>query len=365
MATSQFNIYTSSDVNGPGLLMGWSGSLIKILDYCLYSGSISKAPAGWLKPIANSASLSPAADAYACYQQPSGSGLVLFVNDYFPNATAAGREAWLTGWESITSLCNAAATANVGAGTGQFPTPAQLLTTGHIVCRKSAASDNTTGRYWIVAADAYTFYMWIATGDVATSYTNIGFGDVFSLKGASDAYRCFIMGRASENTAVGNAQTNEATDIICNSYGGTTQGMQPSYPGHFMARSFGGQGTSIGISRKGDGSAAGGYTGTTYFGAYLNGMIQMPNGADNSIHLCPLSIVENACFGIRGRWRGLYQICHPMAAFADGQTFSGGGDFAGKSFLVIRNGPNSSIASQFGTPTTGWALETSNTVETN
>ena len=363
---SQFTIYSSSDVNGPGPIFGATGSLNKILEYCLVSGSVSKVAAGWSHPIANSASVAGDSTVYACYRPPSGSRMTLFVNDNAPNLTSTGKEAWLTGWENMTSLCNTVYTANVGAGVGQFPTPEQSLTTGHIVCRKSATSNNTTERYWMIAADAYTFYMWILTGDVITSYTNIGFGDIFSLQGTSDVYRCFIIGRATENTAVGNAQGQEATDLLTNNYGGTTQGMVTAHSGQFMARTYGGGGSSIIITRKGDASASGGYIGTSYYAVYMNGMIQMPNGTDNSIHLSPCSIVEPACLAIRGRFRGIYHVCHPIGSFSDGQTFAGGGDFAGKTFKIIRNGPNSAgVGLQYGTATTGWALEISNTVETN
>jgi len=58
---------------------------------------------------------------------------------------------------------------------------------------------------------------------------------------------------------------------------------------------------------------------------------------------------------VRGRLRGIYQVLHPTGNFSDGQTFSGGGDYAGKDFIIISKGYSSGF----------WAVETSNTVETN
>lgn len=364
MATSQFTIYSSSDVNGPGVITGWSGSLIRVLDYCLYSGSVSKPSAGWLKPIANSASVS-GTDVYACYKQPSGSMMTFFVNDYFPNATAAGKEAWITGWESITSLCNAAATANVGGGYGQFPTPAQLLTTGHVVWRKSTTSDNTNGRTWIVLADAYTCYVFIQTGDAVGYYYAGMFGDIFSMKSSADNYKCMIIGRGGENSAVGAA--SGATP--CNGTEGwdgftwfrTNTTVPPqgiAYPGHFMARTSGGGGSSITVGKLGDLGKCIPYTNNdtnTYPLWTCYGNMQTPNSPDNSYYLSPIWVHEPSSYFIRGRMRGMYQLCHGQVSFTDGQTFGGSGDFAGKTFQVFRYFPTGGM----------YAFEISNTVEIN
>ena len=58
---------------------------------------------------------------------------------------------------------------------------------------------------------------------------------------------------------------------------------------------------------------------------------------------------------MRGKYRGRYHLCHPAADFSDGQIIQGGGDFAGKTFMVIKLGPNNGM----------WALEISPTVPTN
>jgi hypothetical protein len=39
---------------------------------------------------------------------------------------------------------------------------------------------------------------------------------------------------------------------------------------------------------------------------------------------------------IRGRMRGLYQIAHPQANFAEGDTFAGSGEYVGRTFMVVK-----------------------------
>ena len=64
---AQFRIFRSTDAGAP-VLYGSTGSLIGVLDHCLYSGS------GWLKPFPNSGSaVTSPSGSWACYQQPTGS----------------------------------------------------------------------------------------------------------------------------------------------------------------------------------------------------------------------------------------------------------------------------------------------------
>jgi len=266
--------------------------------------------------------------------------MTLHVQDNGPNVTSTFKEAWLTGWESCTAVSS-----TVGTGNGQFPTPAQLLTTGHVVARKSTTADGT-GRSWTIFADAYTFYMFILTGDTAGNYLACAFGDFFALKGSSDAYRCHLMGRGTENS--GAALINSDWDNIV-SFGVTT-----SNNGLWCPRSFGGgSANSIQIERMGDiGKTNVGSGGANVPAA---GLLQTPNGPDNSFYLAPMWVGELTATCMRGRYRGVYHVCHPIASFADGQTFQGSGDYAGKTFQIVKQGLSAGY----------WAIETSNTVETN
>lgn len=356
MPVSQFTIYSSSDPYGPGYMDGLTGSLVRVLDACLVNGygtgSYFKEAAGWTKPFNNwSGTL-------ACYKQPSGSQMTLVVNDSNPNTAAAGKEAWMTGWELLSALTTSFATASqasnsssVGLGWGQFPLPSQLLG-GHVVVRKSAAI-TAAQRPWIIAADAHTMYLWIQSGDQAGQYSNRGFGDIYSFRGASDAWKCFIYGQANENTVPGVA--GDYTDAIGGSQGTATSTLNTALPGHYIARNSGGSGGSVGFTRKGDAGVGPNSSQNGPITSPIIGVLACPNGADNSIYLSPLWLVEPVGITLRGRFRGLYQICHPVANFTDGQTFQGSGDFAGKSFVIIRTTFQGSA----------WALETSATIDTN
>ena len=332
---SQFTVFTSSDVSGPGLLTGAAGSLLAVLDACLvtsYAGHTLAAQ--WTKPFANSGNI-------GCYKQGAGAGLGLVINDAGPNVTSTYKEAWATGWESVAGVG-----APVGTGSGQFPIPAQLLTSGHVVIRKSASAD-ATGRAWTLFADSRTFYLFVASGDTVNVYMAFMFGDVFSLKGATDAYRCVIHGRAQENSGSGGSTADNLDSIYPCAVSGANG------PGMFMARSYGGGGTSITTQKMGDMNALGASVG--YVGVAMAGLFQIPNGPDNSVYLSPVKVIELVAVSIRGRLRGVYHVCHPLASFADGQTFVGGGDYAGKSFQIVSRGINNGF----------WAVETSATVETN
>ena len=329
---AQFTAYYSSDAGAPAL-DGTAGSLVAVLDAILVTGYGAKAAAGWSHPVATASNI-------ASYQQGAGSGFTLLVNDNGPHATSTYKEAWLTGWEVCTAV-----TAPVGTGSGQFPLPAQLLTTGHMVCRKTVTADGTA-RSWKCYADDRTIYFFCQSGDTANAYFGFYFGDVFSMNGSGDTWRCILYGNGLENSATTSSTKWDSWFQIA-----TT----PSTSGivGYIARAYSGAGSSTPFTLHGDIGKSMGSVSTTGIGFF--GLVQTPNSPDNAYYLSPLWVTEYAANLIRGRMRGLYQVCHPLASFSDGQTFSGAGDFSGKSFEIVLKGINSSF----------WAVETSNTLETN
>lgn len=78
-----------------------------------------------------------------------------------------------------------------------------------------------------------------------------------------------------------------------------------------------------------------------------------PNPADNSIYLSRLFLASSVptFTHLRGYARGVWSWLH-NGGVNDGDTFNGAGDLAGKSFLVIKNGPNQGL----------FIIETSNTL---
>jgi hypothetical protein len=340
MYQTQFQYYQSIDAGAP-VIYGVTGSLIAVLDACLVNGYGTKAGAGWLKPFANVVN-GAGLNEYAGYTQPSGSGLSVFINDNNPNGSSF-KEAIATGWEILVNPSSSVSN-TVGSGSGQFPLPAQSLTTGHVTIRKSTTNDSSSVRPWVVYADSSSFYAFIQTGDTANVYYGFGFGDIFSFQnvnntGTNDAFKCIIMGRFADNSS---AAASDGFDFVSNANGYATQ-----ISGNYMPRSYIGTGTSIAIARHGDGNM-----GNANF--YL-GVVPMPNPTDSGLYISPVWVVETATSALRGQLRGLYQPLHPIANFADGQGFSGSIDFGGKTFRTVKTTPNSGL----------YVLETSNTVQTN
>lgn len=370
MASGSFTIYTGNDFQGPGLITGGTGSLINILDYVLVggygTGSYYKAPAGWTKPFPNSGSTATT-PLFGCWRQGGGSSMSLFMNDGGQALGAQGKEAWITGWENITSIApTGTGSLNVGQGYGQFPTPAQENTYGYCVIRKS--DDATSGRYWMIAADATTCYMWIwaeAATDGNRCYHWM-FGDIYSLAGAADVWKCSIYGRVVNNNAqgqsAGGATLRDYTELMpaAANIGSTGNYLTIVQPGHYLARNGFGYGTSLGYAKHGDSQFQ--VAESLNFAPnpacnQMQGSMQPTNGADNLGYIVPLEVVEARTTYVsqRGKLRGLY---HPMTSytnFTNGQIISGSGEFTGKTFMAIRYSYGGSC----------WLLEISPTVDTN
>jgi hypothetical protein len=262
--------------------------------------------------------------------------------------------------------------APVGVGGGQFPTPAQLLTYGHVVIRKSDAASTAT-RFWMMFADAYTFYFYAWTND--GFYYPFWFGDIFSLKSTgTDVYRCMIKGRQVENSITGNGYDTgypgdtfggmsyyvnySSIGLYCYSVAGNAAG------GTFLTRTVGGGGTSVIATMVWDISKSPfvwAYSRIPNTVWYLDGILPTPNSADNTLYIDPLYIGEVNNYGIRGRHRGIYHLGHYGGNFTDGQILDGGGDYAGKQFMIVKGFGNANLSNS----TAIHLVEISNTVETN
>jgi hypothetical protein len=361
MATSQFRIFSASDVGAP-VLNGLTGSLVNVLDAVLVNGYGGTSSLGWLKPLANDSLTS----SLACWRQPSGSGLILFVNDAAPtgSTTAGGREAWAGGYESILGLTSSIFP-SMGTGGGLFPTGSQIVPTfvplsvgGHPTAslwwRKSATTDSAS-RYWILFGDSSTFYMFVQANDTFGVYYVMWFGDIYSFK-PNDNYKCMIHGRCADAS---NTSTNrfDASDVL----------LLPTsiaFPVFFLPRKVNGDPGAQQINKVGD-RAKNTLTNISTPGGSSENITEFAGicpalQPDNSIQLSPIWVCEPGPATIRGKMRGLYNLIHPSNAFHDGQVLIGGNEHIGKTFRCVKTGPTATPANG-----TVWVIETSNTVETN
>jgi len=363
MPTSQFKVYSSSDVGSP-ILTGISASLLNLLDACLVngygSGATYKSASGWSKPLGTDPN-----QAIAAYTPASGSKMTVVVYDNQPTGSFSqggavlGTSAWWCGWETLNGLTGSVNSA-LGSGTGNFPLigSAQMGGNGGSFPNNISASYNvkksnsadTTPRIWLMFADAWTMHLFIASDNI--TYTHYHFGDIYSLKGSSDSYRCWLTGKYGMNLT-NNSTTLDSSDVLPLPFTIT------NWP-TVMARTWGGGGISIVVNKISDTgkatiTAVGNTTGLTTNSGIMVGIIPGPNPVDNSLYLSPVWIGEAASSHIRGRVRGLWMLCHQTANFSDGQIFYGANEQVGKSFRILKPGPGGGL----------FVMETSNTVETN
>ncbi len=334
-------IYRFSDTGAPAL-SGTSGDLITVLDACLVgSGGIaygSTPSSGWTKSFSGTNA--------AVYRQGSGSNQFYFrVNDSGSalgadesGGSAGAKTARLRGYESMSAL---------STGSNPFPTTAQEAA-GTII-RKSVSADTVT-RPWIIFADQRTVYLYIITGDNATSWHGTMFGEFYSFK-TSDNYRCAIIGR--QTTQEGNGTANqEVMDVVTDVVGGTIAG-------HWITRDASG---SVGAI------AAGKHQNTSVMWINVQGAISAGNGGitfrnppDHRVYIFPV-ILSHTVGGntARGRLRGWWHFGHFSSVLSDGDTFTGTGSLAGKTFYIVKRTPNT-LNSVGGV----YCMEISNTWDSN
>ena len=87
------------------------------------------------------------------------------------------------------------------------------------------------------------------------------------------------------------------------------------------------------------------------------GQVTAPNGPDGAYYLAPVVIVEST--NVRGRMRGMWQLCNDPSGFITGSSFGGANSLLGKTFQVV-NGLRAVTGSN-----AACCSETSDTLETN
>jgi len=310
-------IYRSSDASAP-VLTGTAGDLVNLLDKCLVLGYGAKANAGWSRKTAFAGNTTTR----AAFQQGGGNQLYLDVDDRGATGVltgATGKEAAVRGYEAMT---------DVSTGTNPFPTTAQIAAaTGN--WRKSATAD-AVPRGWFLVADDRTFMLAVLDGDTLGTYKVYYFGDIYSLK-TGDSYRTGILTRSSVNGASSNGTIGTAVATAISS---------SSTLGWYLARIAAATGTSANPS-------------LIVIGSSWETAVTFAGSLDGNIYLQRV-LTSDAASGtiLRGWLRGVYEILQPIG-LADGDTFDGAGDFAGRSFIVVK-GFGGSTLQAMAIETTAW-----------
>jgi hypothetical protein len=304
-------IYRSSDASAP-VLTGTAGDLVNLLDKCLADGYGSRAAAGWTKAYT--------ATNQRSYRQGAGNQFYLDVDDRGASGVLTGltaKEAAVRGYETMSA---------VSTGTGPFPTAAQVaVATAN--WRKSAAAD-TLPRAWILFADDRTFSLFVLDGDFGGSYKPYVFGDFYSLK-SGDGYRTAIYVRTSVNGNSMNGTIGAASSTS----------MSSQAAGLYTARIAAGTGASAAGAEVRVGSGA------------LKLGASWALGHDGNVYISRFLLSDLVSPYLRGWQRGLYAVLNPIG-LNDGDTFSGTGDFAGRTFVCIKLGATS--PSVIAVETTAW-----------
>lgn len=289
--------FFSSTDSGHPVLSGTIGSLIALLDACLVNGYGSKAGAGWSKAFTGTN--------LAAYRQAS-SGAFLRIDD------AAATVARCVGYDTMS---------DVNTGTNDFPSSVQKP--GGMYVYKSNSGD-ATERPWVLAASERTIYLYIGHADTVLAGASVAyrhlyaFGDITSYK-AGDAYNRFIM--ANETSAVGSGHSAAVSSGLAVT------------PGHYMQRSHTQLGSSITVGKHMDGFMMT-TSSSIAIGNQLSVPIPFPDPVTGGMLLSPISIHETAAGVRRGVLPGLWAPLHIMPG-ACGDTFTGTGTLAGKTFMLL------------------------------
>src|SRR5262249_48663261 len=276
-----------------------------VLDGCLVNGYGSLTALGWAKSFS--------ATNKAVYRAPNGIRHYLDVDDSAPDATALGRNARIRGYEAATA---------VGTGTGPFPTTAQAT---QAVVVKSTTADGTS-RPWILVGDDKTFYLFTAgAGTTPPVLATIqwtggwGFGELLSVL-TGDSYRSILFFMTTTSTS--STDVNNVASFMSAS---ATTAFQMNMP-----RSYSGAGGSIWASPVNHQFTTMPYPNAPDGGLYMNAMLIAERGNGST------PAAQASSPGFRGRLRGFYGTAHALTPFADQDSFSGVGDFAGRTFIVLR-----------------------------
>ena len=282
--------FRSIDYGAP-VLKGEFGCLFDVLNTCLVTGYAANGGAGWTNPYFDTQ------DNNVLKSGLPGNGFCLRIADQYTDHANFGV---IAGFSSMTGL---------NAGEDCTPTVLQSLY-GVGVCKSFTVGSAI--RDWLVIANQRFFYLFICGSNTADFSTTEGycFGEFDSFKSA-DAFNCIITGREPTNFSVGSDYSYFATS------GSTISFIN----NHWLMRSYTQIGTAVPCGQHYDISKA---------------LLPFPNPVDGNLYLSPVFITEPNMNCVRGKFPGLWAICHNKSYFNHGDTFTGNSVLTGKTFMVVR-----------------------------
>ena len=316
-------VYKSTDASAPSLT-NVAGTLVTVFDAILVNGYGAKAAAGWGKEFSGTNK--------AAYRPPTGNRHYLRIDD------AAGATALVRSFETMSDV-----------DMGTLPSP----TGGNLTHGKCTA---VLPVKWVAIADARTLYFFARDGAVIDSYKALMFGDIFSYV-AADTGKTFLQvdGSGTDPARYFASWHELHVQLIPSQMAQVAAGA-----GRFLQRKY----TLATGALEVGWNASPQYTSGTNINnnanfLAMNGKIAYPDPVTATLLVVPIYVHEkDSAPGslpvIRGKMRGLWRILHPVSVIADGDTFVGVGELAGKTFMVIRDLGNTAPQSML-------MLETSDT----
>lgn len=272
-------------------LTGQAGSFIAVMDYCLVTGC------GWTKEFSGTN--------LATYRAPTGNRFRFAVDD------TGAQSAVIRGLEVATG-----AGVLDAAGTQLFPTTGQAAA-GLYHYKSSVAS--ATARPWAFFSNDSAFYFLSSATGAMGNFHGMFFGDTPSFKS----------GDTSNTSIIGATAANQSGQGII---GVVATANAASTGGHYLARSHTQVTGAVACSKtydshRGYGSGQmGGTSGGVNYPSPITGGMELSACYANEISI-----------GIRARFPGLWNPMHPTAQLpSSGDTFSGSGLLAGKTFEVFK-----------------------------
>ena len=281
--------YRSTDAGSP-VLTGEVGSLEALLISCLVTGYNLKTPAGWTNPYF---------DAFSNSAFKAGVGGNEFYVRIADDVDSHANLAYLSGFATMTDI-----------DTGTERTPSVTQNAYGVSILKSATQD-ATGRGWIILASHQMVYMFInhSSSSDYTEAEGFCFGEFKSFKDL-DTDNFIIAGRDPLDYTTSN------TDKF-----GTFTSVDTAIDYNYLMKSYTSIGSSVACGKHADTSKDG---------------LPFPNLVDGNLFLAPVFVHESGNLSVRGVLPGLWHICHPASYFTTGDTFTGNGALAGKEFLIVK-----------------------------